>query len=140
EIEPGIQELQLLGQAGKNVYSAAIRFDGRLHEIGFDFCLRTPVTVGVPPVLATYQMPVAPGEGPQLENASVSCRIPTVGAQIGILEVTGAMKASRLRPPLQLVESARRLQITGESAAEITANAARRSLRWRYRLRLAASA
>jgi hypothetical protein len=33
-------EFQLLGQAGKGVYSAAVRFDGRGQAIDFDLCAR----------------------------------------------------------------------------------------------------
>jgi hypothetical protein len=36
----GILEFQLLGQAGKGVYSAAVRFDGRAQAIDFDLCAR----------------------------------------------------------------------------------------------------
>lgn len=40
ELREGVFEFQLLGQAGKGVYSAAIRFDGQERSIAFDVCAR----------------------------------------------------------------------------------------------------
>src|SRR5262249_27718650 len=40
KLSHGVVEFQLLGQAGKGIYSAAIRFDGGAQTIDFDFCAR----------------------------------------------------------------------------------------------------
>ena len=40
ELREGVFEFQLLGQAGKGVYSAAVRFDGQERSITFDVCAR----------------------------------------------------------------------------------------------------
>lgn len=64
ELGPDLSEFQLLGQAGKNVYSAAIRLSGDSERIQFDFCLRQPATAPVPPILATYQGHRQPGQTP----------------------------------------------------------------------------
>lgn len=42
QLSEQVLEFQLLGQAAKGIYSAAIRFDGRSHAIEFDFCARAP--------------------------------------------------------------------------------------------------
>ncbi len=40
KLSEGIFEFQLLGQAGKGVFSAAVRFDARQQAIDFDLCAR----------------------------------------------------------------------------------------------------
>jgi hypothetical protein len=40
KVSDEVFEFQLLGQAGKGVYSAAVRFDGREQVIDFDLCAR----------------------------------------------------------------------------------------------------
>jgi hypothetical protein len=40
KLSDDIFEFQLLGQAGKGVYSAAVRFDGKVQAIDFDLCAR----------------------------------------------------------------------------------------------------
>ena len=140
EIDAGTQELQLLGQAGKNVYSAAIRFNGPRNEIDFDFCLRAPATTGIPSVLASYEFPSFVAETWSLHCDGRICRIAASGTPSAELDVNVATTSSQNAVPLQLDNLQRILRIGGESAAEVTANAARRSLRWRYRLRLLASA
>lgn len=40
ELRDGVFEFQLLGQAAKGIYSAAVRFDGNAHVIDFDVCGR----------------------------------------------------------------------------------------------------
>jgi hypothetical protein len=42
ELAGGAFEFQLLGQAGKSIYSAAVRFDDGTQTIDFDVCARAP--------------------------------------------------------------------------------------------------
>lgn len=140
EIDSDTHELQLLGQAGQNVYSVAIRFRGLGHEISFDFCLRTPFTTGIPAVLATYEIPqLAPG-GLRPEGLGSFCRIPVDASWTLELELGGDESGSRGMAPILVDEINHVVRISGASAVEVPVKAARRSLRWQYRLRLRASA
>lgn len=140
EIEPGIQEVQLLGQAGKNVYSAAIRMDSGKQEIGFDFCLRTPVAGGVPAVLTTYELALEQASSSKL-TASGDDLVVRLSHGIQLkLEMILASESLPGKAALALQESHSLLQISGSCATELGVSSGRRSLRWRYRLRLTASA
>ncbi len=44
ELPGGAFEFQLLGQAGRAIYSAAVRFDDGTQTIDFDVCARAPTT------------------------------------------------------------------------------------------------
>ena len=140
EIATGIQELQLLGQAGKNVYSAAIRMDEGKQEIGFDFCLRTPVAAGVPEVLSTYELAPEVARSSSLTESGVGLVMLLSEGFQPEFEMVLASGSLPGQAALQFEMSHSCLQVSGSSATELGVSSGRRSLRWRYRLRLTASA
>lgn len=136
EIAPGIQEVQLMGQSGKVVYSAAVRFDGTVQEIAFDLCLRTALAAGVPNTLSTYRF------GPDVRSTPR----PDSG-HVTFLQQNSRREFPQLRweiqPPAQSPAIAfekfsdtESLHIPGNFAEELPTGTSRRSYRWRYCLRL----
>ena len=56
QTSPEIAEFQVLGQAGKNHYSGAIRYDSQLHHIDFDLAVRLQAPPEGPLLLSTYDV------------------------------------------------------------------------------------
>lgn len=57
-IDSHTSEVQLFGQSGQRVYSAAVRFDGSREEIDFDVCCRVPRRQIGPPLFSSYNLPL----------------------------------------------------------------------------------
>jgi hypothetical protein len=84
-IDSETAEVQLFGQSGQRVYSAAVRFDGSRDEIDFDVCCRLPRQQIGPPLVSSYSLPA----GQRIESRaadSVQPRLwmPPIPIEIGI--------------------------------------------------------
>lgn len=140
EIGAGIQELQLLGQSGTNVYSAAVRFYGERREIDFDLCLRTTGTAGAPAILSTYCLPGGLDASTVANVSGGTCKIAWDFATRLEIELLPTDATETRRGELRIDRSSHRLEIPGDVATEASSRSARRSFRWHYRLRLIGSA
>jgi hypothetical protein len=136
EIDAGTQEVQLLGQAGKNVYSAAIRFGGERQEIDFDLCLRLPASAGVPEILSTYQTTRTDSLCTELDESERVCLLRESTGQVLEIVLLTPLESKVPGSQLRLDRSAQRLEIPGAAAEGTPSGTSRRSFRWRYRLRL----
>jgi hypothetical protein len=131
-----VAEFQLLGQAGKGIYSAAVRFDGPAESIDFDVCARRRgagfqlCTTSRYTLAHHVETPVSSG-GDMLLMESPSAKI---AVRLSPIEIAG-LPLTRCR--LVRDESAARIvagcvEADGADSAKEGA-----TVRWRYRLQLA---
>jgi len=133
-----IYEFQLLGQSGKGVYSAAIRFDGTLRTIDFDLCARGRSKTH----LCTICRYVLPNDEwlPEVRDLSDSLiLLPGGGRGIDVAPVA-IVGCPRSECRLTTVQYVRRIDagcfgITGSDSPSKAF-----SVRWRYRMTLAGQA
>ncbi|MBI5760936.1 MAG: hypothetical protein HZA46_20630 [Planctomycetales bacterium] len=65
-------EVQLFGQSGQRVYSAAVRFDGLREAIDFDVCCRLPRQQIGPPLVSSYRL----SHGQRIESRAEDSELP----------------------------------------------------------------
>ena len=84
-IDSHTAEVQLFGQSGQRVYSAAVRFDGSRDEIDFDVCCRLPRQQIGPPLVSSYRLPHGHRIESREEDSEPSCLcLPPLPIGIGI--------------------------------------------------------
>lgn len=139
QLADGNFEFQLLGQSGKGVYSAAMRFDGGTGTIDFDLCARgrskeTP--------LCTTSRYVLAGDDllPQLRHDSASLvLLPRAGRSVKISPVHIA-DSPHSECRLTTVQNVRRIDAGCFDIMGSDLPARGFSIRWRYRMTLAGQA
>ena len=135
----GIFEFQLLGQSGKGVYSAAVRFDDAVRTIDFDLCARgrsqeTP--------LCTASRYVLPGNDllPHVrQQPAVLVLLPGGGRSVEIASVPIA-DSPRSECRLTTVHNVRRIAAGCFAIMGSDLPGKGFSVRWRYRMTLAGHA
>lgn len=130
----GVYEFQLMGQSGKGVYSAAVRFDAAQRMLDFDLCARAPDAYPGLCTVSTYCTPVMdPVPGVRLDGGSAIIGTPGYGSlKIVPVPIPGS-PASECR--LTGETGWRRLTVGcfGVEAANFSGKT--RSIRWRQQIR-----
>jgi len=116
-------EVQLLGQAGKNHYSGAIRCDGTSNTIDFDLAVRIQTLPQAPLSLSSYSQVAIPGQN----SESTWQFLPELIEGFPVL-------TEKLIPASRLRETHFRLQM--EELHSLTWDRHRTTIRWKYRCRL----
>jgi hypothetical protein len=125
-------EFQLMGQSGKGVYSAAVRFDAAERTHDFDLCARGPIADSLLCTVSTYRL-----AGP--ERLTV-----TSNADSAVL-TSGEGRLIRVAPVLIAGNPAGECRVTGDASERrlsvgcfgvraSNSNEKTASIRWRYRL------
>ena len=131
-----VVEFQLLGQAGKGIYSAAVRFDGQSQAIDFDMCARGRAADSPVCTMSRYQI-AADGSAsapPQREGGLIVRYRGEPGVDLSPVPIAG-MPATECRPIGEGSHrriAAGRFGIPGSVAPHKPV-----SVRWRYRIALA---
>ena len=136
EVRDRVFEFQLLGQAGKEIFSAAIRFDGEARTIDFDLCARSRAMTF--PACTHSQYVLASGvECPMVDRQPSSLSLQPDGESgliIAALSIAdGPVGECRLfdSSPVQRIG----VGCFGGSGPETTRRGV--SIRWRYQMTLA---
>jgi hypothetical protein len=136
KLSDGVFEFQLLGQAGKGIYSAAVRFDGHAQAIDFELCSRGRSTKAPLCTASRYQMAQGGTTSTAKQRANglvVLCRGER-GVVISPVPIPGI-------PPTEcrLIGEGTQRQIAAGCFGIASSDAPQRpvSVRWRYRITLA---
>ena len=135
-LSDSVVEFQLLGQAGKGVYSAAVRFDGQSQVIDFDMYARGRAADSPVCTMSRYQM-AADGTAsaqPQREDGLIIRYRGEPGVDLSPVAIAG-MPATECR--LIGEESHRRIAAGCFGIPGSVAPHKPVSVRWRYRIALA---
>jgi hypothetical protein len=136
KLSDGIFEFQLLGQAGKGVYSAAVRFDGHAQAIDFDVCARGRFAESPLCTVSRYQI----AQGGKTSTAKQQAG--------GLVVSCGGDRAVALSPvPIpgipptacRLIGDGNQQRIAAGCSGVTGSDAPQKvvSVRWRYRMALA---
>jgi hypothetical protein len=128
-------EFQLLGQAGKGVYSAAVRFDGGAHMIDFDMCARGRSNEKL---LCTVSRYVLPGDPlPQVRELPRALVLHAGGVQAIEMAPVPIADNPRSECRLMTMEHVPRIETGcfGSIGSDISGKGF--SIRWRYRMTFA---
>lgn len=126
KIDETTYEFQLLGQSGKNIYSAAVRFEGHNAAIDFDVCLRTRDHLS-DAACSTYSFTDEAGCLLLPNNAGVCINSPELPLQIETVEIPGYLLA-------RFECESNNAVIHGVRSKSAGANHPPQSIRWRYRI------
>ena len=130
----GVYEFQLMGQSGKGVYSAAVRFDAAQRLLDFDLCARGPAAYPELCTISTYCL--ADRElMPELRLDGGSAIIGTAGG--GSLNIVPVPIPGS--PPCESRLTGetgdRRLTVGCFGVVGANSNGKTRSIRWRHQIR-----
>jgi hypothetical protein len=134
-----IFEFQLLGQSGKGVYSAAVRFDGGTGTIDFDLCARGRSKDSP---LCTASHYVLPGDKllPHIQQLEDSIVLISVGGRAIDMAAVPIADSPRSECRLTTVQHVRQIDAGcfGILGSDLPGKGF--SIRWRYRMTLAGQA
>jgi hypothetical protein len=136
KLADGVFEFQLLGQAGRAVYSAAVRFDGNARLIDFDICARGRSADS--PLCTVSRYLIAGGGAasarPQREGALVVLLGGEPGVELSPVPIAGI-------PPTdcRLIGEGLHRRIAAGHLGSTRSDTPRKpaNVRWRYRIALA---
>lgn len=136
-IDDQTSEFQLMGQSGRHIYSAAVRFDGAADRIDFDLCLRTRQPSLPMDAHSIYRI----GESVSQQSIDeVRERVLVVAGglrlAIAVVDIAGNPPEQRCRVGIDYSDRTIRV---GCGVVEPLPPAGRR-VRWRYQISLAGSA
>jgi len=138
QLADGVFEFQLLGQSGKGVYSAAVRFEGASRTIDFDLCARgrsieTPVCTSSRYILAGVDwLPQVRQERVRHEPAPLVL-FPSAGRSVQIAPVP-VPGSPRCECRVTTVDNMRRIDAGCFEIVDLPGKGL--SVRWRYRMSL----
>lgn len=133
-IDPQTAEFQLFGQAGRRVYSSAVRFDGSRGEIDFDVCCRLPSQLIGVPVISSYICPSGCSEVSATEESEPTrLHLPPHPLEIELPALPNQKSAgwrftAETSPPV--------VQLGCFDVASPAAPTSMLTIRWRYVIRL----
>lgn len=136
-IDSQTSEVQLFGQSGQRVYSAAVRFDGSRQEIDFDVCCRLPRQQIGPPLVSSYSLPLGQRmESREKDSEQSRLWMPPLPIEIEIPPLPNQSPTGWYTEPMSTGVS---LQL---GCFDVTPAAAQKSavtVRWRYVIRFQSS-
>jgi hypothetical protein len=136
KLSDDIFEFQLLGQAGKGIYSAAVRFDGSAQAIDFDICARGRSADSPVCTISRYQTAGndTASANPQREGEVVVLYRGEPAVQLSPIPIAGS-PATECR----LIDEGLHRRIAAGWFGRTPSGVLRKpaSVRWRYRIALA---
>lgn len=136
ELRDGVFEFQLLGQSGKGVYSAAVRFEGGAQSIDFDLCARGRSAES--PFCTVSRYLLGDGDGrPTVQPRENSLVVQARGEPA--LELSPVSIPGQPASECRLIDDGPLLRIAAGcfGATRFDPNRKGISVRWRYRIALA---
>jgi hypothetical protein len=133
-LNPDTAEFQLFGQAGRRVYSAAVRFDGTHDAVDFDICCRLPTQHISGSVISSYVWTSDCREGPVPEGAQPT-RLYLLPHPIEI-ELPPSTDQSSGRWRTATHPSGPVLQLGRFADLPATTGSSLKTIRWRYVVRV----
>ena len=127
------QEFQLMGQSGKQIYSAAIRVDGRRNLVDFDICTRFQKMDSAAEAFSTYR--IEPGIAADFleENGATTLRVSR--AAMGLLIAAQSISG---QPPSRIERISDgnpvTFRIVGQKQPVGPGSRPSQTLRWRYQI------
>lgn len=132
-IDSHTAEVQLFGQSGQRVYSAAVRVDGLREVIDFDVCCRLPRQQIGPPLFSSYSLPI----GRRVECLSKDSSQICVGFPPFPIEMEILSLANQPRPVwrTETMDTGVSLQLGCLEVTRAAASKTAATVRWRYVVR-----
>jgi hypothetical protein len=128
----GRHEVQLLGQSGKTLYSAAVRFDSRAGCIEYDVAARIVPAQAPPQLLSTYRLPAPSGSPRSLAREAEDGSV-VLGENLRVVPI--AIKGSPLTTCRITMKSGDEQAAVGcVDLSGVTWERRGTTLRWGYRI------